>query len=80
MLVNRPRQHVRPPDVEEFQRLQDAAGGRIRILTMSPEYAGAPQFIARVAASGVLVAIGHTNATSDQIRAALGPGEDDPDA
>jgi N-acetylglucosamine-6-phosphate deacetylase len=69
-----PRQHVHPPNEEEFRRLQEAAGGRIRILTMSPEYAGAPQFIARIAATGVLVAIGHTNATSDQIRAAVDSG------
>ena len=68
------RQHVRPPDVDEFQRLQDAAGGRIRILTLSPEYEAAPAFIARVAATGVLVAIGHTSATSDQIRAAVDAG------
>ena len=69
-----PRAHVRPPDVDEFQRLQQAAGGRIRILTLSPEYPAAAAFIARVAATGVIVAIGHTNATSDQIRAAVDAG------
>lgn len=69
-----PRQHVRAPDPDEFQRLQDAAGGRIRILTLSPEYDGAPAFIARLAATGVLVAIGHTSATADQIRAAVDAG------
>jgi len=69
-----PRIHVRPPDRNEFQRLQDAAGGRIRILTMSPEYPGAAPFIARLVATGVVVAIGHTNATADQIRAAVDAG------
>jgi N-acetylglucosamine-6-phosphate deacetylase len=68
------RQHVRPPDADEFQRLQEAAGGRIRILTLSPEYEASPKFIARLAATGVLVAIGHTNATSDQIQAAVDAG------
>ncbi len=68
------RQYVRPPDADEFQRLQDAAGGRICILTLSPEYEAAPAFIARVAAMGVLVAIGHTSATSDQIQAAVDAG------
>lgn len=66
-----PRQHVRPPDWDEFRRLQDAAGGRIKLLTVSPEYDEAPQFIRQVAASGVLVAIGHTKATSDQLDAAV---------
>lgn len=69
-----PLQHVRPPDVDEFLRLQDAADGRIRILTLSPEYEGAPALIARAAADGVVVAIGHTSATSDQIRAAVDAG------
>ena len=69
-----PRQHVRPPDWDEFRRLQDAAGGRIKLLTVSPEYVAAPQFIRQVAASGVLVAIGHTKATSDQLGAAAHAG------
>ncbi|MFV1966579.1 MAG: N-acetylglucosamine-6-phosphate deacetylase [Pirellulaceae bacterium] len=69
-----PLQHCRSPDWDEFQRLQDSAGGRIRILTLAPEYEGAPSFIARVAASGVLVAIGHTSADSEQIRAAVDAG------
>jgi N-acetylglucosamine-6-phosphate deacetylase len=69
-----PKQHVRPPDWAEFQRLQEAAEGRIRLTTVSPEYDGAPDFIRRSADSGILVAIGHTKATSDQIRAAVDAG------
>lgn len=69
-----PREHCRPPDWSEFQRLQDAARGRIRILTLSPEYDGSAEFIQHVADSGVLVAIGHTAASSDQIRAAVDAG------
>ncbi|MEQ8787010.1 MAG: amidohydrolase family protein [Pirellulaceae bacterium] len=69
-----PLAHVRPPDWEEFSRLQEAAGGRIRILTMSPEYEGASDFIRRATDSGVVVAIGHTAADSDQIRAAVDAG------
>jgi N-acetylglucosamine-6-phosphate deacetylase len=69
-----PREHCRPPDWDEFQAWQAAAGGRIQILTLSPEYDAAPKFIAKAVASGVLVAIGHTNATSEQIRAAVEAG------
>lgn len=69
-----PRQHVRPPDWDEFCRLQAAAEGHIRILTLSPEYPGAADFIARVVDSGVTVAIGHTQADSDQLRAAVDAG------
>jgi N-acetylglucosamine-6-phosphate deacetylase len=69
-----PLEHCRPPCWNEFQRLQEAAEGRIRIITLSPEYEGAHEFIERTAASGVLVAIGHTAANSDQIRAAVDAG------
>jgi N-acetylglucosamine-6-phosphate deacetylase len=69
-----PLAHVRPPDYDEFQRLQEAADGRIRILTMSPEYEGSAAFIRRVAQSGVIVAIGHTAASPEQIRAAADAG------
>lgn len=69
-----PRVHCRPPDWDEFRAWQEAAGGRIQILTLSPEYDEAPAFIAKAVASGVLVAIGHTNATSEQIRAAVEAG------
>jgi N-acetylglucosamine-6-phosphate deacetylase len=69
-----PTAHCRPPDWEEFQRLQEAAGGRIRILTLSPEYPEAAGFITRAVAGGVVVAIGHTTADSAQIRAAVDAG------
>jgi N-acetylglucosamine-6-phosphate deacetylase len=69
-----PLEHCRPPDWDEFQRLQEAAGGRIRILTLSPEYEGAAKFIAKAVAAGVVIAIGHTAADSDQIRAAVDAG------
>jgi N-acetylglucosamine-6-phosphate deacetylase len=69
-----PKQHVRPPKWDEFQRLQDAAEGKIKLLTISPEYDAAPEVIRKAAASGVLVAIGHTKATGEQIRAAVDAG------
>jgi N-acetylglucosamine-6-phosphate deacetylase len=69
-----PRLHVRPPDWDEFRRLQDAAGGRIRLVTLAPEPEGALPFIERLAASGVVVALGHTAATGAQIRDAVRAG------
>jgi N-acetylglucosamine-6-phosphate deacetylase len=69
-----PKEHCRRPDWVEFQRLQAAAGGRIVILTMSPEFDEAPEFIARASTSGVVVAIGHTGASGSQIRAAVDAG------
>ena len=53
-----PREHVRPPDWKEFEKLQQAAGGRIRLVTLAPELPGATDFIRRAVASGVTVALG----------------------
>jgi N-acetylglucosamine-6-phosphate deacetylase len=69
-----PREHVRPPDWDEFRRLQDAAGGLIRLLTLAPERPGALAFIERVAAAGVVVALGHTAADGATLRAAVAAG------
>jgi N-acetylglucosamine-6-phosphate deacetylase len=69
-----PLRHVRSPDVAEYRRWQEAAGGRIRIITLSPEYDTAPAYIEAITADGVVASIGHTNATGDQIRAAVDAG------
>jgi N-acetylglucosamine-6-phosphate deacetylase len=69
-----PAEHCRLPDWDLFCRLQDAAGGRIVLLTMSVEFDEAPLFIERAVASGVVVSIGHTGASSRQIRAAVDAG------
>jgi N-acetylglucosamine-6-phosphate deacetylase len=69
-----PLEHCRPPDWDEFQSFQEAAEGRVRLLTLSPEYAAAPEFIRRAVASGVVISIGHTSADSAQIRAAVDAG------
>ncbi|HEY1598027.1 MAG TPA: amidohydrolase family protein [Pirellulales bacterium] len=69
-----PAEHCRRPSWPEFVALQEASGGRVRLLTMSPEFDEAPAFIARVVSSGVTVAIGHTGASGRQIRAAVDAG------
>lgn len=69
-----PREHVRRPDWDEFRRLQDAAGGRIRLVTLAPEHDDTLGFIERLVASGVVVALGHTGATPARIREAIRAG------
>jgi N-acetylglucosamine-6-phosphate deacetylase len=69
-----PREHVRPPDRDEFQRFQEAAGGRIRLVTLAPEVEGALGFIEWLVGQGVVVAIAHTAARPQQIRDAVRAG------
>jgi N-acetylglucosamine-6-phosphate deacetylase len=69
-----PLAHVRSPDLDEYRRWQEAARNRIRIITLSPEYPEAPEYIAGIVGDGVIASIGHTAADGDQIRAAVDAG------
>ena len=68
------RAFVRPADVADFERRQEAAEGRIRLLTLAPESPGALTLIEHAVARGVRVAIGHTAATGAEIRDAVSAG------
>lgn len=69
-----PLEHVRPADWDEFSRLQEIAGGRIKLVTLSPESEQAIDFIRRAVADGITISLGHTAATRDQIQAAVDAG------
>jgi N-acetylglucosamine-6-phosphate deacetylase len=69
-----PREHCRSPDWAEFESWQRAAGGRIRLVTLSPEYPESVDFIRRATQAGVVVSIGHTAASGEQIRASVDAG------
>jgi len=69
-----PKIQIRPPSWDEFARLQEAANGKIRLLTLAPETDGALAFIKKTAESGVVVALGHTAAGPEIIRAAVAAG------
>jgi N-acetylglucosamine-6-phosphate deacetylase len=69
-----PRRWVRPPDFEEYRRWQDAAAGRVRLVTLAPEWPGAPGFIERLVSDGTVVSIGHTQATGAEIADAVAAG------
>jgi N-acetylglucosamine-6-phosphate deacetylase len=69
-----PAEHVIPPTVDDFARRQDAAEGRIALVTLAGEAPGAPAFIEHLAASGVRVALGHTAASPLQIADAIAAG------
>ncbi len=62
---------VRPFSWEEFQTLQEAAQGHIRLLTLAPEVPPALQYIPQLVDQGVIVAIGHSDATYDEAMEAI---------
>ena len=69
-----PAYWVRPPNLEEFRRWQEATEGDIRLVTLSPHWPEAPGYIAALAKSGAAASIGHTGASADQIAAAVDAG------
>lgn len=69
-----PVRWVRPPDIEEFRRFQDAAEGHVRLMTVSPEWPEAPAFIEAATREGVVISVGHTKASAQQIADAVSAG------
>jgi N-acetylglucosamine-6-phosphate deacetylase len=69
-----PKRWVRPPDIDEFRRWQDATGGRVRLVTLAPEWPQAPRYIEAVVAQNVVVSIGHTAAEARHIADAVSAG------
>lgn len=69
-----PLEHIRPPDIEEFKRWQEAAEGDVRLVTVSPEWDGTPAYVKELVRNGVVASVGHTKANVEQIRAAVDAG------
>ena len=63
-----------PPDLTAFERLRAAAAGHLRVITLAPELRGAAGLIEAAAMAGVIVAVGHTDATADLTTAAVDAG------
>src|SRR5258708_14720951 len=69
-----PKRWVRPPDIDEFRRWQEATNGRVRLVTIAPEWPQAPRYIEAVVAQNVVVSIGHTAAGAPHIAEAVSAG------
>ena len=65
---------MRAPTFADYERLQAAAHGRLRLITLAPEWPGSAEFIAAVTQQGVHVSLGHTNASEAEIDEAIRAG------
>jgi N-acetylglucosamine-6-phosphate deacetylase len=68
------KEHVREVSLSEWEAMQEAAGGRIRVLTLAPERTGALELLKAAAGVGTVVSLGHTAASPGQISAAVEAG------
>jgi N-acetylglucosamine-6-phosphate deacetylase len=69
-----PAEQVRPPSLAEFDRWQDASGGLVGMVTLSPHFKGIEEYVSALTAQGVHIALGHTDASSEEIRRAVNAG------
>jgi N-acetylglucosamine-6-phosphate deacetylase len=69
-----PSEWIQLPSAETLRRFLKAAAGNARILTIAPEVLGAAPCIDAAVEAGLVVSIGHTDATYEQARAAMARG------
>jgi len=69
-----PPEFLKLPSADLLEQFIDAAKGNARILTLAPELLGAIPCIDAARKAGLVVAIGHTDATYEQARAAIARG------
>jgi N-acetylglucosamine-6-phosphate deacetylase len=69
-----PLRWVRPPDLDEFRRWQEATGNQVRIVTLAPDWPQSLRYIEAITAEGVVASIGHTSATAQQLADAVSAG------
>ncbi|MDP2675966.1 MAG: N-acetylglucosamine-6-phosphate deacetylase [Dehalococcoidia bacterium] len=69
-----PEGWLRPPDAGLLGRYLEAAGGRLRLLTLAPELPGAAALLEQAVRAGCVVAVGHSDATYQEARDAFARG------
>jgi len=69
-----PAEHVRPPNLQEFNTWQQVCDRLIGLVTLSPHWSNTAEFIQALVQQGVYVSIGHTHADHLQINAAVDAG------
>jgi N-acetylglucosamine-6-phosphate deacetylase len=66
--------HMVAPDPLLLERLRAVGGETLRMVTIAPELDGALPLIETLSATGVIVAMGHSDATYEQARAGISAG------
>lgn len=62
------------PDIPMLKRLQEAAEGCVKLVTLAPEQPGAMEFIRAAVEMGIVISLGHTTADYDTAKAAFQAG------
>ena len=62
------------PDLDTFHEWQEASGGLIKKIALAPERKGVKEFVKTVTDEGVVVSLGHSNATLEEAQEAVEAG------
>lgn len=66
-----PIEHIIEPSVEQFIHWQQISGNRIKQVTVAPEVTKGFEFVEYVCKQGIIVSIGHSDATSVEVEKAI---------
>ena len=69
-----PPEHLLAPSCEVFERLRQAAKGRVSVMTVAPELPDAPDLIAEATRCGVICSLGHSDSTLEPAQVAIAAG------
>jgi len=69
-----PVAYLRKPNLDEFLELYKISGGSLRRITIAPELEGSLELIREAVGRGVIVSLGHSNATYDEAVRAMDEG------
>lgn len=66
-----PIEHIILPSIEQFNHWQEISDHRIKQITVAPEVEGGLEFVQTLSEQGVIVSIGHSDATSEEVGKAV---------
>jgi N-acetylglucosamine-6-phosphate deacetylase len=69
-----PANRLLAPDIGLFDRMVEAAEGKVRLITLAPELPGASELAAHATSRGVRVSVGHSDANAAETRRAIAAG------
>lgn len=66
-----PIKYIKLPSIQQFNRWQELSGERIKQITVAPEIEGGFEFIEELSKQGIVVSIGHSDATTEEVEKAV---------
>ncbi|MDQ0199019.1 N-acetylglucosamine-6-phosphate deacetylase [Neobacillus ginsengisoli] len=69
-----PKEYIIDPDIELFQRWQQLAAGKIKLVTVAPELENGTDFVRYLDENGVIASIGHSDAIYEEVETAVKAG------